>query len=49
MGKPFQGSAKAVLALNLMHAQSAPTWLLRRVPALFATLPGGHDLLDRAT
>ncbi|GJF34985.1 hypothetical protein KNE206_76850 [Kitasatospora sp. NE20-6] len=44
-GTPFLGSAKAVLALNLAHAQAGPTWLQRRVQALAATLPGVHDLL----
>ncbi|MFB7676579.1 hypothetical protein ACFC26_34750 [Kitasatospora purpeofusca] len=45
VGTPFLGSAKAVLALNLAHAQARPTWLQRRVQALAATLPGVHDLL----
>ncbi|MFE2288683.1 hypothetical protein ACFXDJ_31520 [Streptomyces sp. NPDC059443] len=45
VGTPFLGSAKAVLALNLLNAEAGPKWLLRRVQAMAATLPGVHDLL----
>ncbi|MFB7027727.1 MULTISPECIES: lipase family alpha/beta hydrolase [unclassified Streptomyces] len=45
VGTPFLGSAKAVLALNLLHADAGPKRLLRRVQEMAATLPGVHDLL----
>lgn len=45
VGTPFLGSAKAVLALNLLNAEARPKWLLRSVQAMAATLPGVHDLL----
>jgi hypothetical protein len=45
VGTPFLGSPKAVLALNLLHTEAKPAWLLRRVQKLAATLPGAHDLL----
>ncbi|UQA92338.1 lipase/acyltransferase domain-containing protein [Streptomyces halobius] len=45
VGTPFLGSAKSVLALNLLHAGAKPAWLLRHVQAMAATLPGVHDLL----
>ncbi|RAJ31301.1 lecithin:cholesterol acyltransferase [Kitasatospora sp. SolWspMP-SS2h] len=45
IGTPFLGSAKSVLALNLLHAQAKPNRLVRRVQEMAATLPGVHDLL----
>ncbi|MFK0195820.1 esterase/lipase family protein [Kitasatospora sp. NPDC090308] len=45
VGTPFLGSAKSVLALNLLHAQAKPNRLVRRVQEMAATLPGVHDLL----
>ncbi|MFF2041793.1 esterase/lipase family protein [Kitasatospora sp. NPDC058170] len=45
VGTPFLGSAKSVLALNLLHARAKPDRLVRRVQAMAATLPGVHDLL----
>ncbi|MGW4519143.1 lipase/acyltransferase domain-containing protein [Streptomyces sp. NPDC004393] len=45
VGTPFLGSAKAVLALNVLNAGAKPSWLLRQVQAMAATLPGVHDLL----
>ncbi|MET8731261.1 hypothetical protein ABZV81_29415 [Streptomyces parvus] len=45
VGTPFLGSAKAVLALNLLNATTRPRWLLQRVQEMAATLPGVHDLL----
>ncbi|MEU2602813.1 hypothetical protein ABZ669_38105 [Streptomyces hirsutus] len=45
VGTPFLGSAKSVLALNLLHAQAKPGRLVRRVQAMAASLPGVHDLL----
>ncbi|MCX4429797.1 lipase/acyltransferase domain-containing protein [Streptomyces mirabilis] len=45
IGTPFLGSAKAVLTLNLLHAEAKPSWLLRHVHELAVTLPGVHDLL----
>ncbi|MDI5966933.1 lipase/acyltransferase domain-containing protein [Streptantibioticus silvisoli] len=45
VGTPFLGSAKSVLALNLLHAQARPGRVVRRVQAMAATLPGVHDLL----
>ncbi|MEU5979232.1 hypothetical protein [Streptomyces sp. NPDC047315] len=45
VGTPFLGSAKAVLALNLVQAEAKPAWLLRHVQGMAATLPGVHDLL----
>ncbi|MFE2584011.1 hypothetical protein [Streptomyces sp. NPDC059378] len=45
VGTPFLGSAKAVLALNLLHTGAKPARLLRQVQAMAATLPGVHDLL----
>ncbi|MFF1868717.1 lipase family alpha/beta hydrolase [Kitasatospora herbaricolor] len=45
VGTPFLGSAKSVLALNLLNAGSRPARLLRQVQAMAATLPGVHDLL----
>ncbi|MEV7177800.1 hypothetical protein [Kitasatospora sp. NPDC093679] len=45
VGTPFLGSVKSVLALNLLNTGAKPTWLLRRVQAMAATLPGVHDLL----
>ncbi|MFE6868834.1 hypothetical protein ACFVFS_20025 [Kitasatospora sp. NPDC057692] len=45
VGTPFLGSVKSVLALNLLNTGAKQTWLLRRVQAMAATLPGVHDLL----
>jgi hypothetical protein len=45
IGTPFLGSAKAVIALNLLHAQARPAWLVRHVHKMAVTLPGVHDLL----
>ncbi|WP_307054205.1 lipase/acyltransferase domain-containing protein [Streptomyces achromogenes] len=45
VGTPFLGSAKAVLALNLLNARVTPERLVRRVQAMAATLPAVHDLL----
>ncbi|MEU8773550.1 hypothetical protein [Streptomyces sp. NPDC048606] len=45
VGTPFLGSAKAVLALNLLNARAKPRRLLHGVQAMAATLPGVHDLL----
>ncbi|MFD0399941.1 esterase/lipase family protein [Kitasatospora sp. NPDC127121] len=45
VGTPFLGSAKSVLALNLLHTGAKPERLVRRVQAMAATLPGVHDLL----
>ncbi|WP_277440999.1 hypothetical protein [Streptomyces sp. SPB162] len=45
IGTPFLGSSKAVLALNMLHAERKPAWLLRHVHNMAATLPGVHDLL----
>ncbi|MFJ3973526.1 hypothetical protein ACIPYR_36035 [Streptomyces parvus] len=45
VGTPFLGSAKAILALNLLNTEAGPRWLLQRVQKMAATLPGVHDLL----
>ncbi|MCX5308619.1 hypothetical protein OG304_35125 [Streptomyces sp. NBC_00160] len=45
VGTPFLGSAKSVLAFNLVTPQAKPSWLQRSVQAISATLPGLHDLL----
>ncbi|MEU8779689.1 hypothetical protein [Streptomyces sp. NPDC048606] len=45
VGTPFLGSAKSVLALNLLHTGARPKRLVRGVQAMAATLPGVHDLL----
>ncbi|MFD5617711.1 hypothetical protein [Streptomyces yangpuensis] len=45
VGTPFLGSAKSVLAFNLVNSQAKPTWVQRRLQAVSATLPGLHDLL----
>ncbi|WP_189277798.1 esterase/lipase family protein [Kitasatospora griseola] len=45
VGTPFLGSAKSVLALNLLHTRAKPERLVQRVQAMAATLPGVHDLL----
>ncbi len=45
VGTPFLGSAKAVSALNLVHAQTGPGRLMRNVQAMAASLPAVHDLL----
>ncbi|WP_328974121.1 lipase/acyltransferase domain-containing protein [Streptomyces canus] len=45
IGTPFLGSAKAVIALNVLQAEARPAWLVRHVHRMAVTLPGVHDLL----